>query len=178
MNIVGIIGSLRKGSYNRSLMNAVRAMAPDGVVFTILEIGDLPLFNQDVEVAAFPKEAQVLKDKIKAADGIIIATPEYNRSIPGVLKNAIDWTSRPYGASAWTGKHVAVMGASGGTLGTALAQSHLRQILIYLDTRLMGQPEFYLGEIAKKIDESGALVDAATKEHILKFWQTFLGGTK
>lgn len=174
MNIVGIVGSLRKGSYNRSLMNAVKAMAPEGVTFMILEIGDLPLFNQDVEAAGFPKEARALKDQIAAADGIVIATPEYNRSVPGVLKNAIDWTSRPYGASAWTGKHVAVMGATNGALGTAIAQSHLRQVLIYLDARIMGQPEFYLGEFTKKFDADGALTDQATKDRILKFWDAFL----
>ncbi len=171
---VGIVGSLRKNSYNRSLMNAVKEMAPEGVTLEIFEIGNIPLFNQDREAADYPKEAQALKDKIRAAEGVIIATPEYNRSIPGVLKNAIDWTSRPYGASAWPGKHVATMGATGGSIGTAVAQSHLRQILTYLNTRIMGQPEFYLGEVAKKLDANGVLTDPGTKEQIAKFWGAFL----
>jgi chromate reductase len=173
ITVVGIVGSLRAQSYNRSLMNAVKAMAPEGVTLEILEIGNIPLYNQDVEMASFPAEVQALKEKIKAADGIIVATPEYNRSIPGVLKNIIDWTSRPYGASAWSGKHVATMGTTGGPIGTAVAQSHLRQILTYLNTHVMGQPEFYLGGITTKLDANGVLIDPDTKEHIAKFWESF-----
>ena len=122
INIVGIVGSLRKNSYNRSLMSAVREKAPAGVSVEVLEIGGIPLFNQDNEMSDYPKEAQILKDKIKAADGVLVVTPEYNRSIPGVLKNAIDWTSRPYGTSPWIGKPVATMGATAGSIGTAVAQ--------------------------------------------------------
>jgi chromate reductase len=174
ITVVGIVGSLRKQSYNRSLMNAVKEMTPEGVTLETLEIGEVPLFNQDREAADYPKEAQGLKDKIKAAGGVIIATPEYNRSIPGVLKNMIDWTSRPYGTSAWSGKHVATMGATGGAIGTAVAQGHLRQILTYLNTRIMGQPEFYLGGVTTKLDANGVLTDESTKEHIAKFWDSFI----
>jgi chromate reductase len=174
IKIVGIVGSLRKDSYNRSLMNAVKDAVPAGVTLEVLELENFPLFNQDIETTNYPKDAQTLKDKIAAADGVIIVTPEYCRSIPGVLKNAIDWTTRPYGTSPWSGKHVATMGATAGALGTAVAQSHLRQILVYLDTHVMGQPEFYLGEITKKIDASGAITDPATKDHIAKFWEAFL----
>lgn len=174
ITVVGIVGSLRKKSYNLSLMNAVKDMAPEGVSLEILDIGTVPLFNQDLETSAYPAEAQALKDKIKAADAVIIATPEYNRSVPGVLKNMIDWTSRPHGTSAWTGKHVATMGATGGAIGTAVAQGHLRQILTYLNTHIMGQPEFYLGGIAAKLDENGVLTDPTTKEHIAKFWTAFV----
>jgi chromate reductase len=155
-------------------MNAVKEMAPEGVALEILEIGDIPLFNQDEETTDYPAAAQVLKDKIRAADGIVIATPEYNRSVPGVLKNALDWTSRPYGTNPWSGKHVATMGASGGALGAAVAQGHLRQILTYLNARIMGQPEFYLGGVAAKLDANGVLVDPPTKEYITKFWSSFL----
>lgn len=174
ISIVGIIGSLRKNSYNRSLMNAVKELAPDGVTFEIAEIGEIPLYNQDVEAAAFPVVVQALKDKIMAADGVIIATPEYLRSIPGVLKNTLDWTSRPSGKGAWGGKTVGVVGATGGAIGTAVAQSHLKQILLDLGARVMGQPEFFLGEVTKKLDAEGLLVDASTKEHIGKFWDAFI----
>jgi chromate reductase len=174
ITIVGIVGSLRKASINRFLMNAVKQMAPQGVTVELLEIGNLPLFDQDREMNDYPKEAQALKDKILAANGALIATPEYNRSVPGVLKNAIDWTSRPYGKNAWAGKTVGVMGASGGAIGTALAQYHLKQILQYLDARVLGQPEFYLGGAVAKFDASGVLTDETTKEHIKKFWDVFL----
>ncbi len=167
IKIVGIIGSLRKGSLNRMLVNAIKELAPQGMTVEIAEIGNLPLFNQDLE-ANFPKEAQELKDKISAADSVIIATPEYDRSVPGVLKNALDWTSRPYGQSAWPGKVVAVVGASGGAIGTAVAQSHLKQILLYLDARVLGQPEFYLGGAVGKFDKDGKLTDETTKERIAK----------
>lgn len=168
--IIGLIGSLRKGSFNRMLMEATKQLAPQGVMVEIAEIGNLPLFNQDFE-ANYPKEAQELKDKIRAADSVIIATPEYNRSIPGVLKNALDWTSRPYGQSVWPGKPVAVMGASGGPIGTALAQAHLKQILLYLDANVLGQPEFFLGGAPGKFDKDGKLIDEATKQHIAKLFE-------
>jgi chromate reductase, NAD(P)H dehydrogenase (quinone) len=171
--IVGVAGSLRKMSINRALLNAIKEAAPADVSFEILEIGDLPLFNQDME-ASYPKEAQALKDKIMAAQGVVVVTPEYNRSIPGVLKNFIDWTSRPYGKSAWAGKVVGVTGASGGAIGTALAQYHLKQILLYLDAHVLGQPELYVNNAGQKIGEHGALTDAGTKEHIVKFWGALL----
>jgi chromate reductase, NAD(P)H dehydrogenase (quinone) len=174
IKIVGVVGSLRKASVNRSLMNAIIEGKPENVSFELLEIGNLPLFNQDVEMANYPAEAQAAKDKIKAADGVIIATPEYNRSIPGVLKNFTDWTSRPYGHSAWPGKVVGVTGASGGPIGTALAQYHLKQILLYLNAKPLGQPEFYMNDSGKKIDEKGVVTDASTKEHITKFWTAIL----
>jgi chromate reductase len=174
MKIIGILGSLRKQSYNRSLIQAVQSMTPEGATFEIVDIGTLPLFNQDDEMDRYPAVAQTLKDAIKTADGVIIVTPEYNRSIPGVLKNAIDWTSRPYGTSPWNKKHVAIMGASGGLIGTAVGQQHLKQIMVYLGARLMGQPEFYLNEVTKKLDANGVLTDEATKEHIAKFWAAFV----
>lgn len=171
INIIGLVGSLRKGSMNRMLMEAARTLAPAGMAIEIAEIGNLPLFNQDFEGDP-PKEVQGLKEKIIAADGVLIATPEYNRSIPGVLKNAIDWTSRPYGKSAWTGKVVAVMGASGGVLGAALAQQALKEVLLYLDTRVIGQPEFFLGGAHEKFNEAGILTDEGTKQRLVKLLET------
>jgi NAD(P)H-dependent FMN reductase len=169
--IIGIVGSLRAESYNKFLMQAVKENAPQSMEIEILDV-TLPLFNADLE-SAFPIEATFFKEKIKAADGIIIATPEYNRSIPGVLKNAIDWASRPYGDNAFAGKPVFVMGASTGAIGTAVAQSHLKQILSYLDTRTMGQPEFYLGNAKEKFDAAGKLADEKTREYIIKGLEAF-----
>jgi chromate reductase len=174
MNIIGVVGSLRKGSYNRAVMEAAKELAPAGTTIEIVDIGNLPLFNQDVEAAAFPAEAQALKDKVKAADGVLIATPEYNRSIPGVLKNAIDWMSRPYGQSAWAAKPVLVLGATPGMVGTAIAQEHLKNILLYLDARVMGQPELYIGGITEKLDASGKLTDQATRDHLAKAIAVFV----
>lgn len=167
MNIIAISGSLRKDSFNTSLLQALPALAPEGMQIEVVEIGNLPLYNQDDE-AAFPAAAQALKDKIEAADGVIISTPEYNRSIPGVLKNAIDWASRPWGQNSFAGKPVLTMGMSVGKIGTAVAQSHLRQILTYLDMQVIGQPEVYLGPVQELFDGEGNLTDSATKELLTK----------
>ncbi|MDP2655510.1 MAG: NAD(P)H-dependent oxidoreductase [bacterium] len=161
MNIIAISGSLRKGSYNTMLLEAMTKLAPVGMTIEIVEIGNLPLYNYDDE-AAFPAVAQSLKDKIEKADGIIIATPEYNRSISGVLKNAIDWASRPYGKNSFSGKPVLVAGVSVGKIGTAVAQSHLRQILLYLNANVIGQPELYLTNEIFPAD--GNISDESTKK--------------
>ncbi len=161
MKIIAISGSLRKGSYNTMLLKALTKLAPKGMQIEIAEIGNLPLYNSDDE-AAFPAEAQTLKDKVEKADGIIIATPEYNRSVPGVLKNAIDWTSRPWGKNSFVGKPVLIAGVSVGKIGTAVAQSHLRQIMLYLDADVIGQPELYLtNEI---FSDDGTVSDEQTKK--------------
>jgi chromate reductase len=162
-NLVAISGSLRKGSYNSALMRAFKERAPEGVNIEILDISTLPLFNQDVEVD-FPLEATALKEKIKAADGVIISTPEYNRSVPGVLKNAIDWMSRPHGDNAFKRKPVYVVGASQGPIATALAQADMKKIMMYLDAFVLGQPEFYLGTAQSKFDENGTLTDETTQK--------------
>jgi chromate reductase len=163
MNILAISGSLRKDSFNTLLLHTLQPLAPAGMQIEIADINSLPLYNQDDE-AAFPKEAQALKDTIAAADGIIISTPEYNRSIPGVLKNAIDWASRPYGKNSFAKKPVLVMGVSVGKLGTALAQSHLRQVLLHLDADVIGQPELYLGPANEIFNGKGEIIDDSTKE--------------
>lgn len=141
--IAVVVGSLRKDSFNRKLANALGRLAPAEFVFKQVEIGDLPLYNQDDD--ANPAASVVrLKQAIKSADGLLFVTPEYNRSMPGVLKNALDHASRPYGQSVWAGKPGAVVGITIGTSGTALAQQHLRNVLAYLDVATMGQPEIFL----------------------------------
>lgn len=167
MNIIALSGSLRKGSYNTMLVRAFAKLAPENMKIEIAEIADLPLYNQDDE-AAFPSVVQALKDKIAAADGIIIATPEYNRSIPGILKNTIDWVSRPYGQNAFAKKPVLVAGVSSGKIGTAVAQSHLRGILLYLEADVIGQPELYLGPAKELFDEEGNINNESTKELLTK----------
>lgn len=171
-SILAICGSLRKDSLNKKLLQAFISLAPEDLTIELVDISNLPLFNQDLE-SKFPQEAADLKAKIRAADGILISTPEYNRSIPGVLKNAIDWASRPYGDNAWDKKPVGLIGASIGNIGTAVAQCHLKSIFGYLNTHIMGQPEFYLNA-SKVFDPStGQLTDQSTKDHITKYLTAF-----
>jgi chromate reductase len=162
--ILAFSGSLRKNSTNSGLLRAVIEQAGDQLDITVADISTLPLFNQDLE-ANFPADATELKNKIRAASAIIMATPEYNRSIPGALKNMLDWTS-------WKGKLVATMGASSGGIGTALAQYDLKKILLYLNARVLGQPEFYVGVSGTKFDKEGNLTDEKTKEYIKKLLET------
>ncbi|MES2674502.1 MAG: NAD(P)H-dependent oxidoreductase [Pseudomonadota bacterium] len=141
--IAVVVGSLRKDSFNRKLADAIARLAPLDFAFKHVKIGDLPLYNQDDD--ATPSDAvKRLKSEILAANGLLFVTPEYNRSIPGVLKNALDHASRPYGQSVWAGKPAGVLGASVGANGTALAQQHLRNILAYLDVPTLGQPEAFI----------------------------------
>jgi len=152
--IAVIVGSLRRDSINRKFADALVRLAPTEFSFTQLEIGDLPLYDQDDE--ATPTEAvKRLKAGIKTAHGVLFVTPEYNRSIPGVLKNAIDHASRPYGQSAWAGKPAGVLGVSPGAIGTAMAQQHLRNILAYLDMPTLGQPEAFVQAKEGLYDEAG-----------------------
>lgn len=165
--IIAISGSIRKESFNTRLLKSVQTLAPESINIEIFDISNFPLYNQDLETN-FPSVAQELKDKIATSDGVIFATPEYNRSVSGVLKNAIDWISRPYGKNSFAGKKALVLGASMGQIGTAVAQSHLKQILLYLDMQVIGQPEFYLSTAQDKFDASGNLTDENTKKHIVK----------
>jgi chromate reductase len=155
-DIAVVIGSLRKESFNRRLANAVAKLAPADFRFTHLEIGDLPLYDQDEEADPAPPVKR-LKSAVAAANGLLFVTPEYNRSIPGVLKNAIDHASRPYGQNAWAGKPGAVIGISVGAIGTAIAQGHLRTILGYLDVPTLGQPEMFIQMKDGLFDDSGAI---------------------
>jgi len=166
--IAVLIGSLRAESFNRRLALALARLAPEGVILQHLAIDDLPPYNQDQD-NAMPEPAQRLKREIAAADALIVVTPEYNRSIPGVLKNAIDWASRPYGSNSFAGKPGAVLGTSPGAIGTATAQQHLRTVLAYLDVPTLGQPEAYVQFKKDLIDKSGVISDAST-EAFLKQW--------
>ena len=168
---IAISGSLRNGSFNTNLLQAAIELAPEGVEIKMMEIGSLPMYNQDLE-AAFPQEAQMLKDAIEGADGVIFATPEYNRSIPSVLKNAIDWASRPWGQNSFAKKPILILGASVGPIGTAVAQNHLKTIMNYLDTHVVGQPEFYMGTAQDKFDATGKLTDESSREHLRKALET------
>lgn len=152
--IAVVVGSLRNDSFNRKLANAIAKLAPSDFSFKHLEIGDLPLYNQDDD-AQPATSVQRLKADISAAQGLLFVTPEYNRSIPGVLKNAIDHASRPYGQSAWAGKPAGVLGVSVGALGTALAQQHLRNILAYLNVPTLGQPEAFVQAKDSLFDSNG-----------------------
>jgi len=165
--ILGIAGSLREASYNHAALLAARELAPADASVEIATLAGIPPFNQDAEGQP-PRAVVALKQRIRAADALLIATPEYNYSIPGVLKNAIDWASRPYGDSAWSGKPVAVLGASVGALGTARAQYHLRQIFVFLDMHALNQPEVMIANAAQRFDDRGRLTDEKTRELIGK----------
>lgn len=166
MHIIAISGSLREGSGNTHLVKALQALAPEGMTVEVADISQFPLFNQDVEKAAFPDGVQALKEKIEAADGVFLATPEYNRSVSGVLKNALDWLSRPYGKNSFEGKVVMIAGVSSGRIGTAIAQSHLRVILQHLDAQVIGQPELYLGPMADIFSEDGSIMSEEAKTRL------------
>ncbi len=164
---MGIAGSLRKASLNRAALRAAQKLAPEGVSIEIFDLEGIPPFNQDVE-ADPPERVVEFKQCIRAADAILMVTPEYNYSIPGVLKNAIDWASRPYGDSAWEGKPVAIMGASVGPLGTSRAQYHLRQVFVFLNMFALNRPEVMIANATRRFDENGNLTDEDTKAHIQK----------
>ena len=165
--IAVVVGSLRDNSVNERLALAIQKLAPADFAFTRVGIGDLPLYNQDDDASPAPSVKR-LKAQILAADGAIIVTPEYNRSIPGVLKNALDHGSRPYGKSVWAGKPAAILGLSPGPIGTALAQQHLRSILGYLDMPVLGQPEAYLQATDALFDADGNI--GASSKDFLQSW--------
>ena len=167
IKILGIVGSLRKDSYNHFALKAAQELVPDGAVLELVELHDIPVFNQDDEMS-LPASVIELKRRILDADAILFATPEYNYSLPGGLKNAIDWASRPFGESAWQGKPAAVMGASVGNLGTSRAQYHLRQILVTLDMPVVNQPELMIANAATRFNQHGTLTDMATRLFIQK----------
>jgi len=165
IKVLGIAGSLRKKSYNRALLRAALEVAPSNCILEILDLEGIPLYNQDEE-NPLPQTVVRLKTKIRGADAILIATPEYNYSISGVLKNALDWGSRPYGENAWDNKTVAIMGASPGLQGTSRAQYHLRQVFVYLNMHPLNQPELMVGTAQDKFDDNGNLTDPKTHQKI------------
>jgi len=177
IKVLAIAGSLRKKSYNRGLVRAAQQLAPPGVAVSEFEIGKLPHFNQDEESQP-PSAVAELKAAVRAADAVLFVTPEYNYSIPGVLKNAIDWASRPYGDSAWEGKPVAIMGASAGTQGTGRAQYHLRQCFVFLNMYALNRPEVLIASATQKFDDDGNLTDPKTKEYVTQLLTALADWTK
>lgn len=165
IRILGISGSLRQQSYNTAVLRAAVGLAPEGVAIETFELDGIPPFNQDEESNP-PAKVLELKRSVRAADGILFVTPEYNYSVPGVLKNAIDWASRPYGDNVWDRKPAAIMGASIGAIGTARAQYHLRQIFVFLNVFPVNQPEVMIGNAAQRFDTEGNLADETTKDYM------------
>ena len=170
--IAVIVGSLRKESFNRKMAKALVALAPESLDLEIIEIGMLPLYDQDLEDN--PPSAWIqFRERLKAFDGVLFITPEYNRSVPGVLKNAIDVGSRPYGKSVWDRKPGAVMSVSPGAIGGFGANHHLRQSLVFLNVPTMQQPEAYIGNAASLFDDSGNFSNDSTKEFATEYMRAF-----
>jgi len=167
-NVAVFVGSLRKESFSRKIAKALMAMAPPELKLEIVEIGHLPLYNQDLE-ADPPQAAREFKQKVETFDAVLFVTPEYNRGVPGCLKNAIDVGSRPYGKSSWSGKPGAVISNSPGAIGGFGANHALRQSLVFLDVPAMPQPEAYIGGVAKMFDDKGTLTNETTREFLQKF---------
>lgn len=166
MKILAIPGSLRDGSYNRLLIHAAEELAPEGVEIQIFEIDELPLYNQDEDTPDEPESVAALREQIRDADALLLSTPEYNYSVPGVLKNAIDWASRPYGNAPLTGKPVAIMGASTGMSGTMRAQLAWRPVFLFTDSPVVGKPEVYVAHAGQKFDREGRLIDETARQLI------------
>lgn len=177
IRILGIAGSLRRESYNRAALRAAMTLLPADATLETIALDGIPGFNQDDEQNP-PAKVTELKKRIREADAILIVTPEYNYSIPGVLKNAIDWASRPYGDSAWTGKPAAIMGASVGAIGTARAQYHLRQMFVFLNMFPINQPEVMIGNAAERFDKDGNLTHEPTKKFISLLLQNLVDWTR
>ena len=164
--ILGIAGSLRRASYNRGLVRAAQQVAPDGVAIEAFDLLPIPLYNADVEAEGDPAPVQELKERIRAADALLIASPEYNYSIPGVLKNAIDWASRPPQDSPLRHKPIGLMGASPGGFGTVRSQLALRQVFLFMKAYVLLEPEVHVSAARDKFDADGNLTDDRTREHI------------
>ena len=170
--IAVLVGSLRKESYNLKMAKALIVLAPSSLELQLVSIGELPLYNEDLE-ASLPEPWKVFREQIQSFDGVLFVTPEYNRSVPAVLKNAIDVGSRPHGKSVWDGKPAAVVSVSPGAMGGFGANHHLRQSLVFINVPAMPQPETYIGGAAKLFDEGGNLINDSTKEFMKKFMDAF-----
>jgi chromate reductase len=177
ITILGFAGSLRKNSYNKALLRVAMELVPKNAKLEIFDLEGIPPFNQDLE-SRMPEKVKGFKAKIKAADAILIATPEHNYSIPGILKNAIDWASRPPGDNSFEGKPVAIMSASPGTLGGARAQYHLRQVLVSFNMHAINRPEVIVASVEEKIDENGDLTDEKTRKRIRQLLESLVNWTK
>jgi chromate reductase, NAD(P)H dehydrogenase (quinone) len=172
-DIAVIVGSLRRESLNRKAAKALVELAPDALKLEIVEIGALPLFNDDLEGAQAPREWTELRERIRRADGVLFVTPEYNRSVPGALKNAIDVASRPYGKNAFDGKPGGVVSVSPGAIGGFGSNHHLRQSLVFLNVPTLAQPEAYIGGAGKLFDEAGKLNNDSTREFFGKYLHAY-----
>lgn len=173
--IAVLIGSLRKGSYTRMMTNELIAESPPSLSFEIIEIGGLPLYNQDLDDEKKPpREWVAFRNRVRPVDAVLFATPEYNRSVPGVLKNAIDVGSRPYGQSVWDKKPVAVVSVSPGAIGGFGANHHLRQMLVFLNMPVLQQPEAYIGNANKLLDKSGKLTSDTTRQFFRAIIEAFV----
>jgi chromate reductase, NAD(P)H dehydrogenase (quinone) len=173
MNVGILVGSLRKASLNGMLANALISLAPSSLKLDIVEIGQLPFYNEDLETNPAPAQWIAFRQRVKAADAVLFVTPEYNRSVPAVLKNALDVGSRPYGSSVWDRKPGAIVSCSPGAIGAFGANHHLRQSLVFLNVLTMQQPEAYVGHADKLFDEYGKLVSDGTRKFLQDFMQAF-----
>ena len=171
--IAGISGSLREGSYNSAALKTLKDMAPDALDISLLSLQNIEPFNEDVEAEGWPVNVARLRNEVQDSEGVIIATPEYNYSVPGVLKNAIDWLSRPTGKSPLTSKPVGLVGASPSKVGTARAQAHLRQSLYYIGMPLLPTGEVIISDAAEKFDQQGRPVDDETRTFLQNFLKDF-----
>jgi chromate reductase, NAD(P)H dehydrogenase (quinone) len=172
-DVAVLVGSLRKESFNRKLALALAQLAPPSLKLSIVDLGSLSLYNQDLDDGTPPPAWTAFRERVRSADAVLFVTPEYNRSVPGVLKNAIDVGSRPYGKSAWAGKPGAVLSASPGPYGGFGANHHLRQSLVFLDVPVLQQPEAYVAGVAGLLDAEGKLADPAARERMGKFIEAF-----
>src|SRR6266850_5777691 len=173
MNVCILVGSLRKASLNGMLANTLISLAPSSLKLDIVEIGRLPFYNEDLETNPAPAQWTAFRQRVKAADAVLFVTPEYNRSVPAVLKNAIDVASRPYGQSGWDGKPGAIISVSPGAIGGFGANHHLRQSMVFLNVPTMPQPEAYIGGAANLFDDKGGIANQGTRELLSKFMQAF-----
>lgn len=171
--VAGVAGSLRQGSYNRALLRAAQQLAPVAVQIRIHDLSEIPLFSEDVEHAGIPSAVARFREAVAGADGFLVATPEYNHGVPGVMKNAFDWLSRPPGKSVLNGKPAAIVGASLGITGTARAQSQLRQSFVFTNTPVLPQPEVLVGRAHEKFDSDGRLTDDTTRKLLVLFLEEF-----
>lgn len=170
--IAVFVGSLREKSSNKALAKALEAARLEGMEFVYIDI-NLPLYSEDIENVGFPKEVQKAKSMVEAADGVLFVTPEYNRGVPGVLKNAIDWVSRPYGDSSFKNKPVGIVGSSMGPVGTAVAQSGLRSTMLFQGAKVLGQPEVYLANAYEVFDEKGTVLSERWRKNIEQYMAAF-----
>ncbi len=178
IQVLGIAGSLRRASYNRGLIRAAEQVVPEGVDFRTFDLLPIPLFNQDVEAEGDPAPVQELKARIGEADALLIAAPEYNYSIPGVLKNAIDWASRPPNSSSLRHKPIGLMGASPGGFGTARSQLALRQVFLFTKSLVLPEPELYVATAYQKFDQDGDLLDDETRRRVRALLEALIDWTR